>query len=300
MDNKPSNLFDKVTKIADDVEQGQKKQADDAKKIEEKINKSIEVGKSNSEDIKEIKALLKKPNMTNHLSKINNEPISKKEDKYSYIFSDKNSFIQFIKSSRKENIWFGLLDNFTRKRKIIIILYFSIIIASIISLILTSSFLKMYSTFTFLENIGFIFLMYMFSHIIRCQVRIPSYKMEDLSDMIYEFDVDGIARNTLEYKKTYKWTRYILYGGAVGNIICLWTLSSPGLAVLGTIFELILIALTIVTTYLYHDFKENYEFFVVISGNTIYNVEPIILVYDLLRNQVLTQEDFNKKYNYNI
>ena len=63
----------------------------------------------------------------------------------------------FVKSSRKEHVWFGSIFEFNNAKTIFHFLVVSLIIIGVISTILTSIAFKMYSPFTLLENIWLIF-----------------------------------------------------------------------------------------------------------------------------------------------
>ena len=82
-------------------------------------------------------------NKANQLNgQINNTQLSKKEE-----------LVIFIKKAKKEYLWFGSNAEFSRSKRLITLSCIGVFIIGIISTILTSKTLGIYSTYTFFENI---------------------------------------------------------------------------------------------------------------------------------------------------
>lgn len=143
---------------------------------------------------KEIIELLKNLN--------NQQQIEQNEEfKLQSQISEQQLIKKFIKSAKKEYVWFGSNYEFKKSKIIANVLFVALIIVGIISTILSSISFKTYSTFTLFENIWFIFASLMFSHSLNAKKRMLDTDFKDHCNTIFIQDDDGTWRDTKKKRK---------------------------------------------------------------------------------------------------
>ena len=209
--------------------------------------------------------------------------------------SDQQMLKNFVKSSRKEHVWWGPISEFNKSKKIFSILVVSLIIVGVISTILTSIAFKMYSTFTLFENIWLIFACILLSYSFKLKKRMVDTDLRDHSNTIFIRDADGTWRDTNQEKKRFRWFRRISYIAVIGNIIVIWIQSKGGIAVSATIFELIFAGLTVgiffATFYMYC----MYGTFILFVGKKDTTGQEVTLIFDVRRKKLAPFEEYKEK-----
>ena len=201
----------------------------------------------------------------------------------------------FLKSSRKEHLWFGTTNDFNKYKKIIYILCIALIVVGIISTILTSIALNMYSTFTLFENIWLIFVCIMFSYAVKAKKRMTDTDLMEHSNSVFIQDTDGTWRDTNKEKKKYRWFRRISYIAIVGNIICLWSESETAIAISATMFELAFAGLSIGLVFAYINLYCMYGSFILFTGRNASNTENVTLIFDVFDNKLAPYKEYKEK-----
>ena len=151
---------------------------DDNRSVYERLN-SIESNQStaqvqNEEILKLLKSLSKDSEVNSNIVNQSYRQISKQQ-----------LLKNFIKSSKKEYLWHGKREEFSKYKTIVSLLYFDLIIIGIISTIITSVTFKLYSTFSLLENIWLIFAFIMFLYAVKTKRVISDFSLKKYSDIIF-------------------------------------------------------------------------------------------------------------------
>lgn len=208
--------------------------------------------------------------------------------------SDQQILKNFIRSSKKEYLWFGSPNDFKKSKILVYILSALLIITGVISTILTSIAFKLYSTFSLFENIWLVFACIMLSYSIYAKKRMADTDLRDHSCNIFMQDADGTWRDTNKEKKRFRWLRRISYVAVIANIIVIWTQSKGGIAISATIFELIFAGLTIGLYFAYINLFCMYGTFILFTGRNSTNTQNVTLVFDAIGKKLLSYEEFKK------
>ena len=206
--------------------------------------------------------------------------------------SDQQILKNFIKSSKKEHLWFGSSTDFYKSKIIVYILSVSLIIVGIVSTILTSLAFKLYSTFSLFENIWLVFACIMFSYSIYAKKKMVDTDLRDHSCNIFMQDADGTWRDTNQEKKRFRWFRRISYVAVIANIIVIWTQSNGAIAIGATICELAFAGLSVGLYFAYINLFCMYGTFILFTGRNVTNTQNVTLVFDVIGKKLLHYEEF--------
>ena len=208
--------------------------------------------------------------------------------------SDQQILNNFIKSSKKEHMWFGSPNDFKKSKILVYILSVLLIIVGVISTILTSIAFKIYSTFSLFENIWLVFACIMLSYSIYAKKRMADTDLRDHSCNLFMQDADGTWRDTNQEKKRFRWFRRISYVAVIANIIVIWTQSKGGIAISATVLELVFAGLTIGFYFAYINLFCMYGTFILFTGRNTNNTQNVTLVFDVIGKKLLSYEEFKK------
>lgn len=208
--------------------------------------------------------------------------------------SDQQLLKNFIKSSKKEYLWFGSPTDFNKSKIIVYILSVLLIIAGIVSTILTSIAFKIYSTFSLFENIWLVFVCIMFSYSLYAKKRITDTDLRDHSCNVFMQDADGMWRDTNQEKKRFRWFRRISYVAVIANIIVIWTQSQGGIAIAATVCEFAFAGLSVGLYFAHINLFCMYGTFILFTGRNVTNTQNVTLVFDVIGKKLLPYEEFKK------
>lgn len=202
----------------------------------------------------------------------------------------------FIAKAEKKYNWFGTEEDFKKSKKTLIIIQSVLIFAGLLSTVLTSVCLGLYSTFTLFENIVLIQTVILLTYALRTKKYYPDHQLAKYTADVYVQDSDGIWRDGYREKKKYKWMRRISYIAVLGNIICIWTMGSGMARIFATVFELAFLALTIASSLLRINLYCMYNT-LFISGYNASGTEKVTIVYDCMQKKLLTFEEYKERYS---
>lgn len=263
MESKPKNVFDKL----DSIEVSQSVTQTQNQQILELLNElvNMQVSKQNVE--------------------INHTPQA----------SSKQAIINFVKSSKKEYVWFGPINEFNKSKAILNILCVALIIVGVLSTIFSSMAFKYYSTYSLFENIWLIFVFILFLYSINAKKRMIDTYLKDHSCDIFIQDADNIWRNTNKEKKRFKWFRRISYISVICNIILIWNESQGAIAIISTILELAFAGITIGVFFANINLFCMYGNFILFTGKKASNTETVTLIFDVMGNKLAPYEEYKGK-----
>lgn len=263
MENKPQNVFDRL----DSIEASQSTTQAQNQQILDLLNKI-----SNQQPTKQNADAILQPQV-----------------------SDRQRLRNFVSSSQKEHVWFGTISEFNKSKVIVNVLCVALIIVGVLSTIFTSIALKLYSTFSFFENIWLIFACIMFSHSVHAKKRMLDIDLMAHTNTVFMQDADGTWRDTNKEKKRFRWFRRISYIAVVCNIIVIWGESKGGIAITATLFELAFAGITIGLVFAYANLFCMYGSFILFTGRNASNTETVTLIFDLIEKKLAPYEEYKEK-----
>lgn len=201
----------------------------------------------------------------------------------------------FVSRAEKEYNWFGTNEEFTKSKKVLMIVQSALILVGLISTILSSVSIDLYSTFTFFENIVLIQTIILLTHTMRAKKRYLHSDLARYNSYKFVLNADGIWRDSNKEKKRYRWLRRISYICVIANIIIIWTMGSGAVRIFATIFELAFLALTIATVFLSINLYCMYCT-IVITGLNSSGTERVALVYDCNAKKLFDIEEYEKRF----
>ena len=210
---------------------------------------------------------------------------------------DEKQVIQdFVRSATKEHVWFGSIGDFNKSKMLVNVICIVLIIVTLVSTILMSLSIKFYSTFSFLENIWMVFVCIILAYSINSRKKMLDIELKEHSTYTFIQDEDGTWRDTNKEKKRFKAFRIIAYISAIGNIIVVWCLSNGTLAIMTTIFELLLLGLSIGLYFAYANLACMYGTFILYTGYNVDKTQKITLIFDVIGRKLAPFEEYKEKY----
>lgn len=205
-----------------------------------------------------------------------------------------NDILQtFLKQSKKSWRWFGTKSEFSKWKTLAIIsLLISLIVGLATSIISTICF-KMYSTFTFFENVwmvfGIIYLVY------ACKAQLI-YEVNALaSNSSYKYETDKLGMKFPRKEKIifriFKWLAII---SAPCNIICIWAGLGKSNQILATVMEIAFLGAIIFAFFMNLNLYAQYSI-IWVEGHNLTTKEKVVLVLPPGAKQLMPEEEFKKK-----
>lgn len=201
---------------------------------------------------------------------------------------------RFISTSQKEYMWCGSIEDFTREKKKVLYLIFAYIIVGIVSTLVSSISLKIYSTFTIFENIWLIMVALMIIPTVRAKRYYDCLKIPSIKCFNYDYDQDGVCRMGA-LKKSYKVFFVLNCIAAVLNAISIWFFRKDAFAVVVTVLEVITAIFSGVSFYFVMDFFCGYGV-LRFTGKNFTTGERVVLFFDPLMNTLFSEEDYKKRF----
>lgn len=207
---------------------------------------------------------------------------------------------KFFKSSKKEYLLVGSNKEFNKSKLMVNILFLSLVVIGVLSTIFTSMAIKLYSTFSFFENIWLVLACFLFSYSINAKKKMTDIELKNHSNTIFVLDGDGTWRNTKKEKKRFRWFRRISYIAIFLNIICIWKDSSGIMAIIATLLELAFFCITIAILFTYDDLFCMYGDVILFTGRNISNTKNITLIFDVVNKKLAPYEEYKEKMKENL
>lgn len=228
--------------------------------------------------------LQKSNNQEQQTKNVGGEPVNKQR-----VIKD------FLLKSSKNYRWFGNEKDFYKDKTKSVSFLVCVIAIGLISTILTSASLGIYSTFTLFENIMLFATCWQLGYVCKLQLTIPDIELALHSTEVFTLNSDNLMVSTNKEKRRYKIFRILCYIAIVCNIISIWTFQNSSKSVIATIFEIIFLGVIIAARWFYCNLTCMYNF-VYFSGKT-YDGQRITLVWNG-QQELITKEEFDKKYIY--
>lgn len=205
-----------------------------------------------------------------------------------------NDILQtFLKQSKKSWRWFGNRSEFSKWKTLAIISLLILLIVGLATSIISTICFKMYSTFTFFENVwmvfGFIYLIY------ACKAQL-TYEVNALaSNSSYKYETDKLGMKFPRKEKIifriFKWLAII---SAPCNIICIWDSLGKSNQILATVMEIAFLGAIIFAFFMNLNLYAQYSI-IWVEGHNLTTKEKVVLVLPPGAKQLMPEEEFKKK-----
>ena len=265
----PNNVFEGLDEIIERQKQAEEKAKQDHEEILDAINKANAGKQKHSETIGQSATL---------------DGVRETIDQRNQAFSIKN----FIAHSVHEYMWVGDGDEFTKGKKLSLLLIFSSVLAIVICSIVSTALGHIYSTYTFFEDIWAAFMLFALKYTVVAKKHHLAVDLAFNSFYNYEQDADGVFRQG-KLKKRYSIFFVICCLCFVFQAIVIWSSS-----IFAAILELLSAGLIGFTAYKVKDFFEGYGP-IKFTGLNESGVKTVI-IFDLITNKLLIEDDYYKKY----
>lgn len=205
-----------------------------------------------------------------------------------------NDILQtFLKQSKKSWRWFGTRLEFSKWKTLAIISLLILLIVGLVTSIISTICFKIYSTFTFFENVwmvfGIIYLVY------ACKAQLI-YEVNALaSNSSYKYETDKLGMKFPRKEKIifriFKWLAII---SAPCNIICIWAGLGKSNQILATVMEIAFLGAIIFAFFMNLNLYAQYSI-IWVEGHNLTTKEKVVLVLPPGAKQLMPEEEFKKK-----
>ena len=205
-----------------------------------------------------------------------------------------NDILQtFLKQSKKSWRWFGTKSEFSKWKTLAIISLLILLIVGLATSIISTICFKMYSTFTFFENVwmvfGIIYLVY------ACKAQLIYEVNELASNSSYKYETDKLGMKFPRKEKIifriFKWLAIV---SAPCNIICIWAGLGKSNQILATVMEIVFLGAIIFAFFMNLNLYAQYSI-IWVEGHNLTTKEKVVLVLPPGAKQLMPEEEFKKK-----
>ena len=184
-------------------------------------------------------------------------------------------FQLFLKRARKSWRWFGSRSEFKRQKNLAIISLIILLVVGLITTIVSSICFKMYSTFTFFENVWMVFAIISLVYAIRAQYKYEVHALASNSPEKYRRDKLDMML-PVKQKAVFVVFRWLAIISVVCNVICIWTLGKDTKA-FATIMEVLMLGAIIFALLMNSNLFAQYSI-IYIDGHNLETNEKVVLV----------------------
>lgn len=208
--------------------------------------------------------------------------------------NEKEALDSFLKSAKKSYRYLGNKKDFRRKKGWTILSLLLLFIMDIAASSVTTYVYKIYTTFTFLENIYFIFGVMMLTYVIIAKIKYDSGSLAKYSIHKYQQDKYGLYVPKKE-KTSFKVFRIIALICPFCNIIVVWyNFSNFPSCITASVIELLFLGSVFFSYFMTTSFFKGYCL-IYLEGNNLVEDKETTLVFDPLVKKFFHLEDFQKK-----
>ena len=221
----------------------------------------------------------------------NPQPLNQQKQQNAQM-SEKEVMHWFFRNSKKSWRWMGNQKEFSKARSLSIFAQILLLVLGLVSSVITSISAKLYTTFTFFENIWLIFGILLLAYAVKSRLRYDSHSLAKNTNYKYKQDQFGLWNPGKEkiIFRVFKWIGLI---SVVCNIIFIWVKAS-NISWLATIFEVLFLGAIVLSFFMNVSLFAQYSI-VYLEGKNMQGTEEITLVWDPLIKQFLTEEEYKAK-----
>lgn len=205
-----------------------------------------------------------------------------------------NDILQtFLKQSKKSWRWLGTRSEFSKWKTLAIISLLILLIVGLATSIISTICFKMYSTYTFFENVWMVFGIIYLVYACKAQFTYEVNALASNSSHKYETDKLGMKfpRKEKIIFRIFKWLAII---SAPCNIICIWAGLGKSNQILATVMEIAFLGAIIFAFFMNLNLYAQYSI-IWIEGHNLTSKEKVVLVLPPSAKQLMPEEEFKKK-----
>lgn len=205
-----------------------------------------------------------------------------------------NDILQtFLKRSKKSWRWFGTRLKFSKWKTLAIISLLILLIVGLATSIISTICFKMYSTFTFFENVWMVFGIFYLVYACKAQL---TYEMNALaSNSSYKYETDSLGMKfPIKEKRIFRIFKWLAIISAPCNIICIWGDLGKSNQILATVMEIAFLGAAIFAFLVNLNLYAQYSI-IWIEGHNLTMKEKVVLVLPPGAKQLMPEEEFKKK-----
>ena len=207
--------------------------------------------------------------------------------------SDQEILQTFLKQSKKSWRWFGTKGEFNKWKTLAIISILILLIVGLVTSIVSTVCFKMYSTFTFFENVWMIFGIIYLVYASKAQLTYEVNALAANSSTKYDTDKLGM-KFPIKEKAVFRVFRWLALISVICNIICIWTKMGRSNQIFATIMELLFLLAMIFAFFMRLNLFAQYSI-IWVEGHNLVTKEKVVLVLPPGAKQLMPEEEFRKK-----
>ena len=202
----------------------------------------------------------------------------------------------FIKTSKKTYYWYNPEKDMKKSKRIVYILFLIMFLSGIISTYLTTKSAKLYTTYSFFENIWLFAAILILIKFFHLKEKMTDEKL--MVNSIYHFEMNRYfyLESTLVEKKRFKVFRRISHVCCFLNILHHIWLEPSEFSFLGTIFELMFFVSSLIFSIKINNFYEDYGFIILFEDRKRPKTSCVLLG----QCKFVSIEEVKNKYNINL
>lgn len=199
----------------------------------------------------------------------------------------------FLKQSKKCIRWFGDKKQFNNAKMVAIIANLVLIAAGIVVSIVSTICFKLYSTFTFFEDIWAIFGIVLLTHLFSNKFINEVNDLARHSPSKYQRDEVGMLYPT-KTKTSFRIFKWLAIVSVICNVVCIWTELGKSTKIFATVMEVIYLGAIIFALIATSNFYLLYSI-PWIEGCNLTTGEKVVLVLPPGSKTLMLEEDFKKE-----
>lgn len=208
--------------------------------------------------------------------------------------NEEQTLQRFLLTSKKSYHFLGGIDDYKKEKNKALALLSLTIISALISNILTSISLSLFSTFSLIEDLWFFLVFRMISHVLRSQRFYDHLDYSGHSFMTFAQNNTGLFYPD-KIKTSYKILKVLALISAPCNIIFLFARYHGAVTIFAVVFEALVFAAVFLSQFIAEGFFCQYSL-VYYCGKTENGNNEVTLVWDQTFRKWHTQEEYESKF----
>lgn len=197
----------------------------------------------------------------------------------------------FFKNSKKSYRWAGSKKGFNKSKLLTVLSYLLVVVLGVLSTLVTSVSIRLYSTFTFFENVWLIFTIIAMTFVGKAKLKYRDVDMKMNSTSKFVQDQYGLW-NPKKEKRIFFAFRWITFISVVLNIVFIWIRIS-NISWLAMILEILFLGSIILSIFADVSFQTPY-YVLYLEGKSMDGSQNLQIVRDPIFKNFMTEEEYKK------
>lgn len=206
--------------------------------------------------------------------------------------NEKEAMHWFFRTSKKSWRWFGNQQELNKSKSLAILSHILLLVLGLASTIVTSISAKIYTAFTFFENVWLIFGVILLVYAIKAKLKYESGELARNTNYKYKQDQFGLW-NPGKEKVIFKIFRWVGIISVIANIVYIW-IKASNISWLATILEVLFLGAIVFSFFMNVALFAQYTI-IYLEGKNMQGTENLILVWDPMIKKFLPEEEYKKK-----